>query len=93
MESSPSSLRQPSDPATGNDRTTIELAVEGMHCRSCALLIEETLVLDPGVDQVVVDLDSGRATVTVQPGGTSADAICATVTGLGYPATPLPGTR
>jgi copper chaperone CopZ len=84
------------DPLVGDDPATIELSIEGMHCQSCVLLIEETLADDPAVDRVVVDLDSARATVTFSPEGISADALCATVTALGYPASPLapgdPGT-
>jgi hypothetical protein len=64
--------------------------------QSCVLLIEETLADHPAVRQVIVDLDSARASVTFAPEGISADAVCATVTALGYPASPLapgdPGT-
>ena len=80
----------------GDASATIDLAIEGMHCQSCVLLIQETLADDPAVRRVVVDLDSARATVTFAPQGTTADAVCATVTALGYPASPLvpgdPGT-
>ena len=45
------------------------------------------LVGMPG--RVAVDLDAASATVTFEAGTTSLDALCAIVTGLGYPATPL----
>jgi copper chaperone len=66
--------------------TTLELAVEGMHCQSCVLLIEETLNGDPTIRTVSVDLESARATVTYERGASSVDAVCATLTSLGYPA-------
>ena len=76
-------------PVVGAFRSTVELSVEGMHCQSCALLIEETLVEDPAVDRVVVDRDGTRATVTFDSGAISVGALCAVVTGLGYPTSPL----
>jgi copper chaperone CopZ len=96
MEPSATSPARHADPLMGDGPATIDLAIEGMHCQSCVLLIEETLADDPAVRRVVVDLDSARATVTFAPEGTTADAVCATVTALGYPASPLvpgdPGT-
>ena len=62
------------------------LTVQGMHCQSCALLIEETFANDPCVYEVTVDLDSARATVTFEAGDASGDTMCAIVTNLGYPA-------
>jgi copper chaperone len=75
----------------GSANTSTELAVEGMHCASCVLLIEETLADDPAIRSVHVDLDSARATVTFDPTATSVEAVCAMVEGLGYPAGPLVG--
>ena len=96
MEPSSTSPARQVDPQVGDGPATIELFIEGMHCQSCVLLIEETLADDPAVGRVVVDLDSARATVTFAPERISVDAVCATVTALGYPASPLvpgdPGT-
>ncbi len=36
--------------------TTVELDVTGMHCESCAALIEEVLADQPGLLTVQVDL-------------------------------------
>jgi copper chaperone CopZ len=75
---------------------TAELSIEGMHCQSCVLLIEETLAEDPDIHQVIVDLESARAMVSFAPGSITLDTVCATVTALGYPASPRapgdPGT-
>jgi copper chaperone CopZ len=96
MEPGATSPARRVDPLVGDGPATIELSIEGMHCQSCMLLIEETLADHPAVRQVIVDLDSARASVTFAPEGISADAVCATVTALGYPASPLapgdPGT-
>jgi copper chaperone CopZ len=68
--------------------STVELSIQGMHCQSCVLLIEETLDRDPAVYTVSVDLDLAQASVTFDPGSTSVGAVCATVTNLGYQAAP-----
>lgn len=65
---------------------TVQLEVSGMHCQSCAALIEETLVRDPGVRQAAVDLDAGRASVDYDPDAISVADVCAAVTNAGYAA-------
>jgi copper chaperone CopZ len=72
--------------SAGTD-AAVELAVSGMHCQSCASLIEETLARDPGVRRAAVDLEAGRASVAYDPGALSVEALCAAVTAAGYPAT------
>ncbi len=72
------------------DTTTIELAVEGMHCGSCSALIEETLIDNPAIPEVKVDLDGARAMVTIDPERVTVAEVCATITDLGYPAAPVP---
>jgi len=68
---------------------TIALTIEGMHCASCVLLIEETLDRDPAVHGVAVDLDSSKAQVTFDQQGSSVESVCATIADLGYRATPV----
>ena len=77
------------NPVVGASPSTVDLSVDGMHCQSCVLLVQETLADVPAVHQVVVDLDAARATVSFDAGGISVDALCAAVTGLGYPTSPL----
>jgi Cu+-exporting ATPase len=60
-----------------------------MHCQSCAALIEETLLRDPGVRQASVDLDLGRVSVAFEPGAVSVEGLCAAVSSAGYAAKPL----
>lgn len=66
-----------------------QLSVEGMHCGSCAALIEETLGQRPGVTAAQIDLDSARAVVEYDPSTLDADAICTAIAEVGYSATPL----
>ncbi len=68
---------------------TMDLAVTGMHCGSCAALIEETLTRQTGIEGASVDLGAARARVTFDPSATGVDDVCALVAGLGYAATPI----
>lgn len=75
--------------STNEDGTqTIELDVQGMHCGSCSALIEETLIEDPRIPAVFVDLAAERATVTFNPSAVSVDDLCAAIGELGYQAVP-----
>ncbi len=69
--------------------TTIGLVVGGMHCQSCAALIEETLVRDHRVQRAEVDLDAARALVAFDASRLSVDDLCAVVVSAGYTAVPL----
>jgi Cu+-exporting ATPase len=66
---------------------TVEFEVSGMHCGSCAALVEETLLEQPGVASASVDLDATRAVVGYDPARVGADELGAAITGAGYPAT------
>jgi copper chaperone CopZ len=64
------------------------LDVTGMHCGSCAALIQDTLVDQAGVETVEVDLESAKAEVGFDPTTISLTELCETIAGLGYGATP-----
>lgn len=64
----------------------VDLAVEGMTCASCALLIEMVFKRDPKVQQVSVNF--GTETIAVQ-GLLSKDEVCAKVASLGYQASSM----
>ncbi len=66
-----------------------QLTVEGMHCSSCAALIEETLDEREGVTAAAVDLDSARAVVEYDPSALDVEDIRAAIAEAGYSATPL----
>ena len=59
----------------------VDLAVEGMTCASCALLIEMMLKRDPRIKQASVNF--GTETLTVQ-GQLGKEDVCAKVATLGY---------
>jgi Cu+-exporting ATPase len=64
---------------------SLDLAIVGMHCSSCAALIEESLEVD-GVTAASVDLAGALARVTFDPAVVSPDALCALVADAGYAA-------
>jgi Cu+-exporting ATPase len=74
-----------------NGLRTIELAVDGMTCASCAAGVERVLRAQRGVAEARVEFMTGRATVKADP-STDPDALAAAVTAAGYPARPLPGS-
>ncbi len=59
----------------------VDLAIEGMTCASCALLIEMVLKRDPGIKQASVNF--GTSTLTVY-GQLAKDEVSAKVANLGY---------
>jgi len=62
----------------------LDITITGMHCPSCAALIEETLGADDGVTEATVDLDSDHARITFDPSVISPDRLCALVAEAGY---------
>lgn len=62
---------------------TFKLAIHGMKCTSCALLVELVLQRDPGITAAKVDYDTGTAviTATLDP-----DDLYALIAGLGFQA-------
>ena len=69
--------------------TSIELSVSGMHCASCAALIEEVLSEQPGLMSAQVDLEAGTASVTFDDGVTDLSTVQAAIVELGYGASPV----
>lgn len=51
----------------------IELGIKGMSCGHCVRTVTDILKSIPGVMACNVDLSSGKATVTFDPGKTSKD--------------------
>ncbi|MGP3925134.1 heavy-metal-associated domain-containing protein [Streptomyces sp. 8N616] len=54
-----------SEPGTG---PRVVLLVEGMHCSSCGLLIDDELEDLPGVRSSTTDVKAGRTTVRLEEG-------------------------
>ena len=79
----------PDSHGSGPTTDPIVLHVDGMHCASCAALIEDVLLEVPGVVGVTVSLDQASALVAVDraaPPG--ADSLCALIEEQGYSARP-----
>jgi len=55
------------DGAKAGSGRTVRLAVEGMHCASCAQTVERALKKTPGVKRAVVSLPAETATVKYDP--------------------------
>jgi copper chaperone len=64
--------------------------VEGMHCGSCALLIDETLDELPGVSHSQTTVKPGRSTVELDVSQTSPQHVVSAIEELGYRASPMP---
>jgi copper chaperone len=60
--------------------------IDGMHCGSCSLLIDDTLEDLPGVSRSQTELKAGRSTVHLDTAVTDAQQVIDTITGLGYTA-------
>lgn len=66
------------------DLTLVTLAVGGMHCASCGLLIDETLEELDGVVSSETDARRGRSLVRFDPATVAPDDIVAAIEGVGY---------
>lgn len=64
--------------------TRLIFAVEGMHCASCTLLIDEVLEDLDGVHRSTTKLRRRRTVVDFDPGACSPDAILAAISEAGY---------
>ncbi|RZT85594.1 copper chaperone CopZ [Pseudonocardia sediminis] len=70
--------------------STLQLTVRGMHCGSCALLIDDALAGLPGVIDSRTSTRAGRSTVT-HDHRTAEFEIIAAIEELGYRAEPAVG--
>lgn len=68
--------------------TRLTLSVEGMHCASCTLLIDEMLEDVTGVHRATTKLRKRRTVVDFDPAACSPAAIVAAINEAGYSASP-----
>lgn len=66
---------------------TVSFSVEKMTCATCPIAVRKAMERVEGVTEVKVDFDSKIAVVTFDSGMTTADAIGAASTDVGFPAT------
>jgi len=69
--------------------TTHVFRIEGMHCGSCALLIDDTLEDLPGVLSTQTTMKQGRSTVELDASQSTPDDVIAAIEELGYRASPV----
>ncbi len=62
----------------------INLNLEGMHCASCANLIERSLNKVPGVEEANVNFAAEKASVVINPEKTTQDELIKTIEKTGY---------
>jgi copper chaperone len=65
------------------------IAISGMHCTSCGILIDDALEDLPGVVSARTDVRTETTTVQLDDSRTSLDEVLAAIAGEGYEATPL----
>lgn len=70
-------------------RVTARFATSGMHCRSCAMLIDMTVAEVPGVESSESDAAAASTVVVFDDAVVGADAIEAAIRGAGYEASLL----
>lgn len=64
--------------------TTVQFKTTGMHCGSCAMMIQMTLEDVAGVKSAKVEYATGLADVTYDSDAVDTDALIAAVQGAGY---------
>ncbi|WP_112263103.1 heavy-metal-associated domain-containing protein [Lentzea terrae] len=69
--------------------TTHVFRVEGMHCGSCALLIDDALEDLPGVQSTQTTVKQGRSTVELDPSQSAPEDVIRAIEELGYQASPM----
>ena len=70
--------------------TTHTFRVEGMHCGSCALLIDDSLADLPGVRGTQTRAKTGLSTVELDLTQTRPEDVINAIGQLGYHASPVP---
>jgi Cu+-exporting ATPase len=63
---------------------TVDLPVDGMHCAGCVSRVEGALLSVPGVADASVNLATGEARVSFDPGSADLEELLAAVEGAGY---------
>ena len=66
----------------------IKLSISGMSCGHCVATVEKSIATVDGVEDTIVSLDEGTATVS---GKADANTLIAAITQAGYGATELNG--
>lgn len=70
----------------GSQETTTTLAIENMTCAACPITVRKSMQTVDGVKTVSIDIDTKIATITFDPGATTANEIAKASTDVGFPA-------
>lgn len=70
---------------------TITLTIAGIHCAGCTRTIDHLLRRQPGVWEVEVSLDEGRARVLFDPSQVTAEQLAGSIGQAGYRVTDRSG--
>jgi copper chaperone CopZ len=70
--------------------STHTFQVQGMHCGSCALLIDDSLADLPGVRSTQTRVNAGLSTVELDLTQSRPEDVISAIEELGYRASPLP---
>ena len=60
------------------------LTIKGMHCKSCEIVITDSVMKIDGVERFKVDYGKGKGEVEYDPGKTDIKAIIKAIKGQGY---------
>ena len=74
-------------PAAYAAEKTVTLAVPGMDCAACPIIVKSSLEAVPGVVKVVVSFADKTAVVTFDDQKTAPSALIAATSHVGYPST------
>ena len=91
---------QPSQPAAGGfaevppaaPRRRVVLQIDGMHCASCVVRVEQAISGERGVAEARVNLAARQATALIDPDIVTADRLVAALARAGYRASMVPDT-
>lgn len=75
-------------PAAFAGEKTVTLAVPGIDCASCPIIVKSSLEAVPGVEKVAVSLAEKTAVVTFDDDKTAVPALITATTKAGYPSAP-----
>jgi len=73
--------------AVAENRSTVRIGVDGMHCKSCVRKIEDNLRAAPGVVDVKVSLDDKKAVIVFDAAATDAEKLARAIADLDFVAT------
>ena len=72
-----------------SQQNSVELQIRNLSCQDCSAKVEKGVLALPGVDQVLIDLTSGKMSARIDPSQTDSSGLVAKVSELGYDSYPI----